>query len=131
MSLYKTDYYAWTREMAETIREGRFVGKTDQLLIAEEIEDLGKSERNSLRSAVIQLFMHLLKQKFQPEKEAVSWELSIKNQRIEIDDIIDENPSLLSALRDSDFIEKAYRKARVMAAIETKLPEDTFPPECP
>jgi hypothetical protein len=44
MSLYKADYYAWTQAMAATLRQGRFVGNADQLLIAEEIEDLGKSE---------------------------------------------------------------------------------------
>jgi hypothetical protein len=130
-SLYETDFHAWTQEMAEAIRSGRGMTEANARLIAEEIEDLGKSERNSLRSAITQLFIHLLKKQHQPKKATRSWELPIKNQQIEIEDILDENPSLKPLLKDDVFIQKTYGKARVMAAIETNSPESKFPNECP
>jgi hypothetical protein len=127
-SLYETDFYEWTKEMAHAVRDGRRVDEADRLLIAEEIEDLGKSERKSLRSAVVVLFMHLLKKDRQATR---SWDLTIKDQRQEIEDILGENPSLRSLLKDAEFIGKAYERARIKAALETGLPEGAFPETCP
>jgi hypothetical protein len=129
--LYDTDFHQWTQEMAEAIRDGRRVSEADAALIAEEIEDLGRGERKSLRSAVIVLFMHLLKKQYQPDKATRSWDLTIKDQRNEIDDILEENPSLEPLLRDAEFISKAYERALTKAALQTKKDESAFPEECP
>ena len=64
-SKYETDYYAWAMETAKALRAGR-IEDVDLDAAAEEIEDLGKSERRSLHSAVVQLFLQLLKSKYQP-----------------------------------------------------------------
>jgi len=130
-SLYETDFYAWTQDMAEAVRTGSFVTEKDLKLLAEEIEDLGKAEKRGLNSAVIVLFVHLLKKQFQPKKATRSWELTIKDQQAEIGDILDENPSLKRWLRDPEFIGRAYQRARTKAALETKLDEETFPETCP
>jgi hypothetical protein len=129
-SLYETDYHKWAMETAAALREGR-LQDIDLEATAEEIEDLGKSERKALRSAVAQLFMHLLKTKVQPHLAGASWRASIKNQRDEIADIIEENPSLKSLLSDPAFLKRAYRTAVQLAVIETEMPEKTFPDTCP
>jgi hypothetical protein len=129
-SLYETDYHKWAMDTAAALREGR-LQDIDLEATAEEIEDLGKSERRALRSAVSQLFMHLLKTKYQPHLAGASWQESIAKQRDEIAEIVEENRSLESLLSDPVFLKRAYRAAVQLAVIETELPKATFPATCP
>jgi Domain of unknown function DUF29 len=61
--LYEVDFFAWTRLQA---RELRRLGRTrpnaalDCAHLAEEIADLGKEQRNALRSWVTRILEHLL-----------------------------------------------------------------------
>jgi hypothetical protein len=129
-SLYETDYHKWAMETAAALREGR-LQDIDVRATAEEIEDLGKSERHSLGSAVAQLFLHLLKTKYQPHLAGASWQASIKKQRVKIARITGENPSLRPLLSERAFLKGAYVDAVLDAVIETGLPEATFPATCP
>jgi hypothetical protein len=129
-SRYETDYYAWAMETARALRAGR-IQDVDLAAAAEEIEDLGKSERRSLHSAVVQLFLHLLKSKYQPNLATASWQISIEKQRLRIADILDENPSLRPLLKDVMFMAKVYTEAVHDAAVETGLPKTTFPAKNP
>jgi hypothetical protein len=129
-ALYEQDYHRWAMETAAALREGR-TDQVDLHAIAEELEDLGRSEKRSLRSAVAQLYLHLLKLQYQPDKQTVSWEVSVEKQRDEIEDLIGDNPSLKPLLRDPEFIARAYRLAVQDAVKETGLPKETFPAECP
>jgi hypothetical protein len=54
--LYESDYFAWTKNTAAALRDGR-VRDVDLAEVAEEIEDLGKSERRAFESALSQLFL--------------------------------------------------------------------------
>ncbi len=50
--------------------------------LIEEIEDMGRSERKAVRSNLrILLIMHLLKDKYQPEKRTNSWLFTIVEHR--------------------------------------------------
>ena len=60
--LYEQDFYLWTRETAAALRARRFA-ELDLDHIAEEIEDMGKSNRRELRSRLTQILEHLLKLK--------------------------------------------------------------------
>ena len=53
-SLYEVDFYSWTRETARLLRSGRF-DEIDRDALAEEVEDLDKSEKRALASR----FKHL------------------------------------------------------------------------
>ena len=55
--------------------------------------------------------------------------LSIREQRLELDDVLADNPGLKP--RTPEAITRAYRKARVQAAKETGLDETQFPEACP
>ncbi|HZU91490.1 MAG TPA: DUF29 domain-containing protein [Stellaceae bacterium] len=64
---YEDDFFAWTRHQAEVLRtlpvsDNRF----DRERLAEEIEDLGKSERDAVRSQIRRIVEHLLKLGFSP-----------------------------------------------------------------
>jgi hypothetical protein len=127
-SIYDTDFYAWTQEQAALLRAGK-LAEIETEHVAEELESMGASERQALSSRLTELLMHLLKWKYQPERRSSSWVRSINKQRIGIDALLDESPSLKYQLPSR--FEKAYPKARRYAAIETGLPLATFPEACP
>ena len=54
--------------------------------------------------------------------------LSIKEQRLELKDVLDDNAGLKPRIAEA--LARAYRKARVQAARETRLEETTFPEAC-
>ena len=64
---YETDVLAWSNEQARLLRTGQF-GLLDLEHIAEEIEDVGKSEQRELASRLAVLMAHLLQWHSQPER---------------------------------------------------------------
>ena len=68
-SLYQTDYYAWTRQQAAELRAlaaRRVDSKLDLENLAEEVESLGRSDLNTVRSQVRRIIEHLLKLEHSP-----------------------------------------------------------------
>jgi len=127
-SLYEVDFYGWTQEQVELLRSGR-LSEIDLYNVIEEIEDMGKRQKQELRSRLTILFMHLLKWQYQPNRQGKSWVATIKIQRFEIKNHLAENPSLNSSL--DGFIEKAWKAALLKAEYETGLNSSAFPQECP
>jgi len=121
---YEEDFYAWTQEQARLMRAG-LVSELDLENIAEEFESMGGQIRHELHSRLLQLAMHLLKWQYQPTHRGMSWRVSIRNQRNEIDDLIHASPSLKAVI--PDIFARAYVKARGTAADETGLPLKIFP----
>jgi hypothetical protein len=70
----------------------------------------------------------MLKWQFQPERRNRSWQLTIREQRLQVDEVLDDNPGLRPSLPEA--IALAYRKALLIAMRETDLPEAAFPPTC-
>ncbi len=77
---YEADVVVWANEQAELIRAGRF-DLLDLEHIAEEIEDVGKSEQRELASRMAVLMSHLLKWQYQPDRRGASWRATIRTQR--------------------------------------------------
>ena len=80
-------------EQARHLREGRFEA-LDCDNLAEEIESLGREQFNKLVSALRVLMAHMLKWDHQPPLRSRSWVLSIEEQRLEIADVLADNPGL-------------------------------------
>src|SRR2546427_6466427 len=78
--LYEQDFFEWTIRNAALLRAGRFA-EADREHIAEEIEDMGKSERGELGSRLEVLLLHLLKWKFQTGGRSRGWKATIRVQR--------------------------------------------------
>jgi Domain of unknown function DUF29 len=80
---YDDDYYAWTRHQAEVLRTmRRSDNRLDREHVAEEIEDLGKSERDAVRSQVVRIVEHLLKLQYSPAAEPrFDWMASVVEAR--------------------------------------------------
>jgi hypothetical protein len=123
---YQTDFYAWTQQQAKLLRN-KEIDRIDWCNLAEEIEDMGRSEKRQLESRLEILIMHLLKWQFQPNFRSRSWQLTIKEQRLRLEKLLAENPSLKSSL--ADIKEKIYPLAVISAEKETGL--SSFPETCP
>jgi len=118
-SNYGSDFYAWANEQAALLRAGR-LGHADIEHIAQEIESMGRTEKRELISRLRVLILHLLKWKFQPTGRGSSWRASIRVQRLDLAEHLNDNPSLKAML--DDVTAQAYRYARRKAAIETSRP---------
>ena len=127
-STYESDIIAWADEQARLLRAGLF-SQLDIEHIAEEIEDVGKSERRELASRMAVLIAHLLKWRYQPERQSNSWRRTIKEQRNAIRIGIKKTPSLRSDLSDTDWWSGVWSDAVAKAAEDTGVEE--FPESCP
>ena len=125
---YDDDWYAWTEKNAELLRQGR-LSEIDAQHIAEELEDMGRSERHALAGHFKVLITHLLKWRYQPAFRGVSWQLSVDNARDEIDQLLADSPSLRTKL--DGIVSARYSAARKRASVETGLALDIFPETCP
>src|SRR5215813_5357662 len=90
---YEVDFYAWTVEQARLLRSGDLAA-VDVANIAEEIESMGRSDRRELKSRLVVLVMHLLKWRHQRGARSRSWSATIDEQRLQIEGILSESPSL-------------------------------------
>jgi uncharacterized protein DUF29 len=127
-STYDQDFFEWTQETARAIAAGRF-DEIDRAALADEVESLGKRDRREGASRIVTILMHLLKTKYQPEMETVSWRNTIREQRDELAGVLADSPSLRVQL--NDLLPSLYRRACRKAAAETGLDIDAFPPTCP
>ena len=127
-TLYERDFYAWANEQAALLRAGEF-SAADIGNIAEEIESMGRAERNELTNRLAVLLTHLLKWELQPERRGRSWALTIREQRRQVARNIRQNPSLRPQL--ADIMVDAYGDAVLATQRETDLPETLFAAECP
>jgi hypothetical protein len=90
---------------------------------------MGRRERQSLKSNLVVLLLHLLKWQFQPDQQSNSWKASIVEHRQRLQDSLEESPSLKPYLKT--ILLRAYGNAVERAAAETGLAEATFPQACP
>src|SRR6202007_3473196 len=87
---YEDDFYAWTQHQAQVLRtmpvsDNRF----DREHVAEEIEDLGKSARDAVRSQIRRIIEHLLKLAYSPaEQPRFGWMDPIDDAREPLADTI-------------------------------------------
>lgn len=128
ISLYEADYLSWLDATADALKRKDY-GVIDWENIIEEIEDMGRRERQSLKSNLVILLLHLLKWQFQPDKQSNSWKASIIEHRQRLEDSVEASPSLKPYLET--LLTKAYGNAVERAAAETGLSEAAFPQDCP
>jgi hypothetical protein len=77
VSDYEADILAWSEQQADLLRRraaGELVNDMDWSNIAEEIEDVGRSELRSCRSLLRQALRHMLKAEAWPlSRDAATW----------------------------------------------------------
>jgi Domain of unknown function DUF29 len=126
--LYDRDFYAWTETMAEALRSHHWSALDIENLV-EEVESLGRRERQELENRLAILLGHLLKWQYQAPQRSHSWRATLREQRRRIQKLLLESPSLNPYIATA--IEEAYLDGRDLAIQETNLPDETFPIDCP
>jgi len=116
-ALYDEDYYAWTRAQADALRRlaaERWNGPLDLEHLAEEVEDLGRSQRHAAESLIERIIEHLLKLEYSPAVEPRrGWLISTLNARTHVHRL------LTAAIRREvePRLEHAYANARRVAVL--------------
>lgn len=98
--LHETDFNLWIEAVKKAIAERDFDNMDWDHLI-EEIEDMGASQKRALRSYTQRLIEHIFKiQYWQSERERNlnGWKSEIINFRTEIQNILEDSPSLRNYL---------------------------------
>lgn len=126
---YDSDVIAWANEQARLLRAGQF-SRLDIEHIADEIEDVGKSERREFENRMAILLAHLLKWQHQPESQGNSWRRTIIEQRKRIAVRIKKTPSLKADLQDPEWWPSVWADALDIATRETGLWYEAFPETC-
>jgi hypothetical protein len=126
--LHATDYVQWIESTVAKLQRQDYANVDWQKLI-EEIEDMGRSERKSLKSNFIVVVLHLLKWQYQPEMRGGSWAGSIVEHRRRLRDAIADSPSLKPHLQEA--YQDWYGDVVRQAIAETQLDPETFSATCP
>jgi Domain of unknown function DUF29 len=129
-SLYEEDFYAWTQQQAELLRRLPAVGnEIDLEHIAEEIEDLGRSDLRAARSLCQHIIEHFLKLEYSGlEQPADHWRDEIVEWRLQLEQMLTRS---IEARLD---LPAQYRAAlRLVRRLERHVPGLTtrLPSGCP
>ncbi|MGG1949321.1 DUF29 domain-containing protein [Trinickia sp. NRRL B-1857] len=125
---YEKDVVVWASEQVALLRAGK-LSDLDVEHIAQEIEDVGKSEQRELASRMAVLLSHLLKWKYQPALRGRSWTRTIAVQRKDVAYVLNEAPSLRGKFKDAQWLDLVWSKAVLSAENETGI--EGFPEGCP
>lgn len=131
---YDEDFYAWTQHQAGVLRALRTDdNQFDRENVAEEIESLGNSQRDAVRSQILRVIEHLLKLAHSPASDPrIGWMESVVEARDAL------NYQLSATLRRDieTILPELYRRARRRAGLGlTRYGEQgaatTLPDNCP
>ena len=126
--LYEQDLFAWTQQQVNLLTHQRW-HELDVENLIDELEVMARRDRREMINRLIILIAHLLKWKFQPDHQSGSWRGSIQEERLQLNGLLEDSPSLHQQFIES--LEKAYPQAVKLASKETELPTTKFPNECP
>jgi len=126
--LYEQDLFAWTQQQVNLLTHQRW-HELDVENLIDELEGMARRDRREMTNRLIILIAHLLKWEFQPDHQSGSWRGSIQEQRLQLNGLLEDSPSLHQQFIES--LEKAYPQAVKLASKETELPTTKFPNECP
>ena len=116
-ALYDEDFYAWTQEQAAALRRLAaecWNGPLDLEHLAEEVEDLGKEQRNAVRSQLRRIVEHRLKLAYSPARDPrPGWRASILEALADIEDRI--TPTIRRDLEA--YLPILYGRGRELAAL--------------
>jgi hypothetical protein len=134
--LYEQDFYVWTQRQAEALRrlaEIRPNVELDFPHLIEEVEDLGTSQRDAVRSQLRRIIEHCLKLEYSRALDPrAGWYDSILDARAELDDKL--SPSLRRDLDDR--LQRLWTRSRTKAENALRRfgePDaaDLLPSDCP
>ncbi len=123
-ALYDTDFVAWTEEQAARLRHGPR-NDLDWTHLAEEIEDLGREQRNACKSLLRQILAHLLKIACLGGRDVPHWRAEVAAFRDSLHDRL--TPTIRRQVEPD--LEDLFLQARRRLALE--YADHSFPDTCP
>ena len=131
---YEEDFFAWTQHQAMVLRSMAVAdNRLDRENLAEEIEDLGRSQRDAARSQIRRILEHFLKLAYSPAQQPrFDWMGSIVEARSALGDKI--SPTLR---QDAEImLAKLYHDARSRAELAVRgygesQAGEALPQQCP
>ena len=142
-SLYEQDFYLWAVDQARAVRalrdaaSGRgdlhsALSAIDWDNVVEELEGLATGVRSELRGRLTTILEHLVKLELSTAKNPRrGWEETIRRSRLEIEFVLNDNPSLrraVAAILAVPTMAKVARAAVEGLAARDEVPRDTQPP---
>jgi hypothetical protein len=130
---YEQDFFTWTQQQAAALRSGQF-NALDPQHLADEVEEMGRSEQRALASRLATIIAHLLKLQVQIERTPTnekSWCNSVATQRRQVRRLLHKNPGLKKPEIMTDALESAWDDGRDLAIRETGIDPDRFPIDNP
>jgi hypothetical protein len=131
---YHEDFYAWSQHQAAVLRDlatrRDLPNDLDLEHVAEEIEDVGTAELNSVRSFLHNMLVHLMKLSSSPSSEPVGhWTEEVTRFRIEL--LRRYSRSMRQKIELQDAWELARQEAEVGLRRYGEQLSGELPAECP
>jgi hypothetical protein len=127
VNLYDDDETSWLDYMATLAAQGH-AAALDLKHLQEYLADTARRDKREVSHRLIVLIVTLLKWEHQPEKRSRAWEIAIGEQREDLQELL-ESTTLRNYAKQE--LPKAYQRSVRRAAVETDLPDQNFPDECP
>ena len=131
---YDDDFYAWTKYQAKVLREARVEdNRFDRDNVVEEIESLGREQRDAVRSQVRRILEHFLKLAYSPATQPrYGWTGSIIDARAQLEDRL--SSTLRRGLQGR--LPRLYEQAREQAEVALRefgesAAAESLPLTCP
>ena len=128
--LYEEDFVRWTEVQAKALRDAARAGANlplDWEHLAEEVGDLGISQRNALRSRIATIIEHLMKLELSPAREPRrGWAETVVRARLRIERLLRDSPSLRRQI--ADIIEDETAPAAKLVAFNLNSSGEATPP---
>ncbi|MEI6427673.1 MAG: DUF29 domain-containing protein [Pseudanabaena sp. ELA607] len=108
-SLYDRDLNLWLEQAIAQLKAGDF-HNLDVANLVEELEGLAGRDRRELKSRLRTLLEHLLKRIYASMPDCCNgWENTIREQRSQLEDILEQSPSLRTIWQET--FDNAWRSA--------------------
>lgn len=118
------DFILWIERQCALLRNKQF-DQLDLDTLVKELDSMVGNQRRELKSRLETLMMNLLKCQFQPEPKSRAWLGTVREQRSEIERILEQSPSLDDVI--AEYADHVYKAAFERAGAETGIPRAAFP----
>lgn len=125
-ALYETDETAWLEQSADLVRAGR-LDQLDLESLSEYLSAMARRDRREVFSRLVVLLVHLLKWEHQPERRSGSWRGTIREQRRELQQLLESGTLRNHAVQ---VFANAYAESRLQAAEEMEIDTANIRTQC-
>lgn len=126
-TLYDTDLNLWLETVISQLRSGDLDNVDIENLI-EELEGLAGRDRRELKKRLTTLIEHILKRCYvKSEYDYAGWVVTIVRTRNDIQDILEQSPSLKGYINSPELFQKAFEDALKVVKANPDYKSVNFP----